>query len=65
MQGTRGGRFGPHPVPPSLKQRNNGINTYLCPLILSTHQEKYNVQQLQRNVNEMYWTPFTQVWTSF
>ena len=27
MQGTRGGRFGPHPVLPSLKQRNNGINT--------------------------------------
>ena len=27
LQGTEGGRFGPHPVPPSLKQRNNGTHT--------------------------------------
>ena len=27
MQGTEGGRFGPHPVPPSLKQRNKGTHT--------------------------------------
>ena len=35
---TEGGRFGHHPVPASLKQRNNG--TY-------TQQEQYNIQQLQ------------------
>ena len=33
---TEGGRFGPHPVPPGLKQRNNGTRTQMCPLILST-----------------------------
>ena len=38
LQSTEGGRFGHHPVPASLKQRNNG--TY-------TQQEQYNIQQLQ------------------
>ena len=27
LQGTEGGRFGPHPVPPGLKQSNNGTHT--------------------------------------
>ena len=27
LQGTEGGRFGPHHVPPGLKQSNNGTHT--------------------------------------
>ena len=27
LQGTEGGRFGPHPVPSGLKQSNNGTHT--------------------------------------